>query len=35
MPAMTEQEFLNNPRAQNQLAKFKLNQYQREIWFGE
>ena len=30
MPAMTEQEFLNNPRAQDQLAKFKLGQYQEE-----
>ena len=30
MPAMTEQEFLNNPRAQDQLAKFKLNQYQEK-----
>lgn len=30
MPAMTEQEFLNNPKAQVQLARFKLGQYQDE-----
>ena len=30
MPAMTEQEFLNNPKAQDKLAGFKLGQYQEE-----
>lgn len=30
MPAMTEQEFLNNPKAQDKLAGFKLGQYQDE-----
>lgn len=30
MPAMTEQEFLNNSKAQDKLAGFKLGQYQDE-----
>lgn len=30
MKPMTEQEFLNNPKAQDDLAKFKLNQYQEQ-----
>jgi len=30
MPAMSEQEFLNNPKAQDKLAGFKLGQYQEE-----
>lgn len=30
MPAMTEQEFLNNPKAQDKLAGFKLGQFQEE-----
>jgi len=30
MPAMSEQQFLNNPKAQDQLAKFKLQQYMDE-----
>jgi len=30
MPAMSEQEFLNNPKAQDKLAGFKLGQFQEE-----